>query len=177
MMLSTISLRPIAYLAVGTLMLSLAHSANAQGCRGGGGGGGGGMGYSRGGGGMFGGGYGGMTGGYTPSSYSGGMMGSTPGGSAMSGTTQSSAYQNLNGNVSPYYRVPQQTVVSSRKSGLNNPATVLAHADDLKLTSKQVQLLEKMQTSGKQRAMLVLTTAQRKQLVQIVGLIKTSGSA
>ena len=111
-----------------------------------------------------------------PSSYGGGMMGSTPGGSAMSGTPQSGAYQNLNGNASQFYSVPQQTGVSSRNSGLNNPATVLAHADDLKLTSKQVQLLEKMQTYGKQRAMLVLTAVQRKQLVQIVGLVKTSGS-
>jgi hypothetical protein len=40
-----------------------------------------------------------------------------------------------------------------------------------------VHLLEKMQTSGKQRAMLVLTTAQRKPFVEIVGLVPKSSSS
>ena len=52
---------------------------------------------------------------------------------------------------------------------MNDPATILAHADDLKLTSKQVQRLEKMLGSGKQRASLVLTKAQKTTLAAIIG--------
>ena len=59
---------------------------------------------------------------------------------------------------------------------LNNPTTVLAHEDDLNLTSKQMQALEKMAKSGKQHAALVLTSAQRKQLAGIVGIVRKSGT-
>jgi hypothetical protein len=82
-----------------------------------------------------------------------------------------------NGSGSPYYSNPQPAQTSSPNTSLNNPATVLAHEDDLKLTSKQVQALEKMATSGKQHAALVLTSAQRKQLAGIVGIVRKSGSA
>jgi len=43
-------------------------------------------------------------------------------------------------------------------------------------TSKQVQSLEKMLNAGKQRAALVLTNAQRKQLAEIIGVLRKSGS-
>jgi len=71
---------------------------------------------------------------------------------------------------------PQPTVTSSPSESVNNPGTVLAHTDDLSLTSKQVQLLEKMLKSGKQQAALVLTNAQRKQLAEIVGPLRKSKS-
>ncbi len=82
-----------------------------------------------------------------------------------------------NGSGSQNYSYPQQSKISSPNTSLNNPATVLAHEDDLNLTSKQVQALEKMAKSGKQRAALFLTPAQRKQLAGIVGILRKSGSA
>ena len=51
---------------------------------------------------------------------------------------------------------------------------MLAHTADLNLTGKQVQVLEKMVNSGKQRAALVLTQPQRKQLAQIIGIVPKS---
>ena len=75
------------------------------------------------------------------------------------------------------YSSPQQTQPSSPSASLNNPATVLAHEGDLSLTSKQMQALEKMLSSGKQHAALVLTAAQRKQLAGIIGPARRSGSA
>ena len=81
-----------------------------------------------------------------------------------------------NGSGSPYYSNPQSAQTSTPNTSLNNPATVLAHEDDLSLTSKQVQALEKMANSGKQHAALVLTSALRKQLAGIVGIVRKSGS-
>jgi hypothetical protein len=81
-----------------------------------------------------------------------------------------------NGPGPQYYSNPQQAQTSSPNQSLNNPATVLAHEDDLSLTSKQVQALDKMAKSGKQHAALVLTSAQRKQLAGIVGTSRRSGS-
>lgn len=101
------------------------------------------------------GGRGGMGGGYS-GGYSGGGYSNGPG--------------------SQYYFNPQQAQTSGPNTSLNNPATVLAHEDDLNLTSKQVQALEKMATSGKQHAALVLTAAQRKQLAGIVGTVRKSGA-
>ena len=54
---------------------------------------------------------------------------------------------------------PQQAVTTSTNTSVNDPATVLAHQNDLNLTSQQVQRLEKMLSSGKQRASLVLTNS------------------
>jgi hypothetical protein len=51
---------------------------------------------------------------------------------------------------------------------VNNPATALANGDVLDLTADQVKRLEKMAASGKQHAALVLTTAQKKALAQII---------
>lgn len=102
------------------------------------------------------GGRGGMGGGYS-NGYSGG------------------GYSNDSG--SSYYSNPQAAQTSSPSTSLSNPATVLAHEDDLSLTSKQVQALEKMAKSGKQHAALVLTSVQRKQLAGIVGIVRKSGFA
>ena len=104
---------------------------------------------------------GGYSGGYSGGGYSGGYSGS--------------GYSN--GSGSQYYSNPQPAQTSGPNTSLNNPATVLAHEDDLSLTSKQVQALEKMANSGKQHAALVLTSAQRKQLAGIVGIVRKSGSA
>ncbi len=128
-------LRPVAYIAIGVLVLALGHSNDAQACHGG---------------------RGGMGGGYSGGGYSNGGYSNGPG--------------------APYYSNPQPAQTSSTNTSLNNPATVLAHEDDLSLTSKQVQALEKMATSGKQHAALVLTSAQRKQLAGIVGTTRKSGS-
>jgi hypothetical protein len=138
-------LRPVAFIAAGVLMLALAQFKNAQGCHGGMGGG-----Y------MGGGGYSG--GGYSGSGYSG-------------GTTDGYYRQGSSGSGSQYYAGMQQTVTSSANASLNNPATVLANQSVLNLTGKQVTALEKMLTTGKQHAVLVLTPAQRKQLAQMVGVV------
>ena len=180
-------LRPVAYLAIGVLTLALAQSANAQGCRGGGGGMGGGM---MGGGGMGGGYMGGMGQPY-------GMMGGMGNGGMMGGMGQSYGMmggmgngcmgrsngmtggyqgQGQNGTGSQNYSSMQQAVTSSTSESVNNPATVLAHTADLNLTSKQVQVLEKMLNSGRQRAALVLTKAQRKTLAQIISVVPKSRS-
>jgi ATP-dependent Clp protease adapter protein ClpS len=92
----------------------------------------------------------------------------------MGGGYSNGGYSNAPG--SQYYSNPQQPQTSSPDTSLNNPATVLSHEDDLNLTSKQVQALEKMVQSGKQHAALVLTSAQRKQLAGIVGIVRKSGS-
>ena len=150
-------LRSVAYLAIGALTLALAQSANAQSCRGGGGGGG--MGYSR----------GGMGGGYSGGGYMGGpgqSNGMTGGYQGQS--TNSTGSQNSN---------PQQAQSSSTIERVNNPSTVLAYEGDLNLTSKQVQLLNKMASSGKLHAAFILTPAQRKQLAALVGTVRKSGSA
>jgi hypothetical protein len=81
-----------------------------------------------------------------------------------------------NGPGSQNYSYSQQAQTSSPNTSLNNPATVLAHENELNLTSKQVQALEKMAKSGKRHAALVMTAAQRKQLAGIVGIIPKSGS-
>ena len=163
MSMFTSRLRPVAYLAIGVLTLALAQSANAQGCRGGGGG----MGYSRGGmGGYTGGGY--SNNGYSNSGYAGGTGQSN----GMMGGYQG---QGLNSSGSQNYSSPL-LLSSNTNATVNNPSTVLAHTDDLKLTSKQVQSLEKMLSSGKQRAALVLTKVQRKQLAAIIGPARKSGS-
>jgi hypothetical protein len=57
-------------------------------------------------------------------------------------------------------------------ASVNNPVTVLSYKDDIKLTVKQVQLIEKMIDSGKQHAAQILTDSQRKQLVKIVGPVR-----
>jgi hypothetical protein len=101
-----------------------------------------------------------MGGGYPGSGYPGGGY---PGGGYMHGTGSQNAS-------------PQQVQSSSPSVSLNNPATVLAHTTDLKLTDKQVQALDRMLSSGKQHAALVLTQAQRKQLAGIVGTVRKSGS-
>jgi len=80
------------------------------------------------------------------------------------------------GTASPNYSNSQQAPASSSNLSLNNPATVLAYEGDLKLTGKQVQLLEKMLSSGKQHAALILTNAQRKQLAETIGRVRKSGS-
>ncbi len=180
-------LRPVAYIVIGVLTLALAQSANGQGCRGGGGGGGG-----MGGGGMMGGGYpgGGFMGGMGQSpgmmggnSFGGNMggmgqqFGGMMGGGYMgqsSGMTGGYWGQRQNGMGSLNYSGPQQAMTSSSNVSLNNPSTVLAHTADLNLTGKQVQVLEKMVNSGKQRAALVLTQPQRKQLAQIIGIVPKS---
>ena len=83
--------------------------------------------------------------------------------------------QGLNSSGSQNYSSPL-LLSSNTNATVNNPSTVLAHTDDLKLTSKQVQSLEKMLSSGKQRAALVLTKVQRKQLAEIIGPARKSGS-
>ena len=141
-------LRIAAVLALGIASHAAVQPARAQGrCSGGGG-----MGYSRGGGG----------GGYYGGGYAGGGM-SQPYGSA------ANYYQSPYDSTSQYSGSQQPAATSGAGASLNNPATVLAHADGLNLTGKQVQLLEKMQKSGKQRAMLILTKDQRKQLVGSIG--------
>jgi hypothetical protein len=168
--------RPVAYLAIGALTLALGQSANAQGCRGGGshGGGGGGMGYSRGG---MGGGY--MGGGGMGGSRMGGM-GQSNGG--MGGTGQSNGMtggcqgQGPNSTRSQDSSASQPAVTSSTPASVNDPTTVLAHKDDLNLTTKQVQLLEKMLSTGKLHAAPILTAAQRKQLAQIISPVRKPGS-
>jgi hypothetical protein len=158
---------PVAYLAIGALSLVLSQSANAQ-CRGGGGG----MGGGRTGGPMAG---GPMTGpmgnGYMGSSFmSGGPMvdgclgGSfMGGGSGRSGVMMNNSWGQAQGNTAVQSNfTSQDATASSTTTSLNNPTTVLAHKDNLELSGKQVLLLEKMQKSGKQRAALSLTTAQRK---------------
>ncbi len=94
----------------------------------------------------------------------GGMSGGYPG----SGNSYGTGSQN--------YSSPQQSQTSSPTASLNNPATVLAYEGDLNLTSKQVQALERMANSGKQHAALVLTAAQRRQLADLVGTARKSGS-
>jgi hypothetical protein len=70
------------------------------------------------------------------------------------------------------YLNPRQATTVNMNLSLNNPATVLSHSDDLDLTSKQVQSLEKMRNSGKQHAAFVLTKAQRKQLAEMIGVVR-----
>jgi hypothetical protein len=147
-------LRVAAGVSIGIVLFVSARPASAQGrCAGGGGGG---MGFSRGGmgGGYFGGNYGG---GYYGSGYTGGAW--QPYGAA------GNHYQNAYGSASQNSGSQQPDASGVADTSPNNPATVLAQADDLNLTAKQVQLLEKMQKSGKKRAMLILTKEQRKQLV------------
>ena len=96
---------------------------------------------------------------------SGGYMGST----GQLGATGGYAGQSLNSTGSPYYANPQQALLGSTSSNLNDPATVLTHATDLNLSTKQVQRLEKMLSAGKQHATTVLTTVQKKKLVRLVG--------
>jgi hypothetical protein len=149
----TISLPVAAALTIGIISLASTRSASAQGrCPGGGGG----MGYSRGGmgGSYFGGGY--MGGGYSPSAWQpSSAAGNYP--AAYGSASQNSTGQQSTGQ--------QSSGTTGANMSFNNPTTVLAHSDDLNLTDKQVKLLEKMQKSGKQRAMLILTKEQRKQLV------------
>ncbi len=175
-------LRLAVCIAGGILTVAVVQPACAEGCRGGGG-----MGYMRGGGG--GGGYlgGGYSGGYnTGGGYSGyggygyggngyGAMGNSAAG-YMGGTSASGSCQSSGGSGRRNYSFPQQSTTGSASAGPNNPATVLAHADDLQLNGKQVQTLQRMQSSGRQRAMLVLTTAQRKQLVALVGPVRHTSS-
>ena len=132
------------------------------------------------GGGMMGGGY--MGGGMGQSygmmggmGQSNGMMGSGYMGwsNGMMGGYQG---QSPNSTWSQNYSSTQQAVTSSTTASVNNPATVLAHTADLNLTSKQVQVLEKMVDSGRQRAALVLTQAQRKTLAEIIGPVRKSRS-
>ncbi len=151
MLVFTNRLLPLAYIVLGALALIVGASTNAQGCHGG-------KGHSHGG---MSGGYmvGGYSAGYAGGGYSGGMTGSYRGQSAASTASQN-------------YSSPQQAPAGSANASLNNPATVLAYESDLELTSKQTQALEKMLKSGKQRAALVLTQGQRKQLAQIVGLAR-----
>ena len=192
MLMFTNCLRPVAYLVIGVLTLALGQSANAQGCRGGGGGGG--MGGS----GMMGGGYsgGGFMGGMGQSP---GMMGGNSGGGYgwwLHGWHGAAVRRNMGGGYmgqssgmmggyqgqspnSPWsqnYSGTQQAGTSCTNATVNNPSTVLAHRADLNLTSKQVQLLEKMVTASKQHAAFVLTQAQRRQLAEIVGPVRKSRS-
>ena len=74
------------------------------------------------------------------------------------------------------YSSPQQTATSSTSASVNNPATVLAHRRDLKLTSKQVLSLKKMLISHQQQATRVLTKAQKRKLAEIVGLARKVAS-
>jgi hypothetical protein len=158
------SLRIVAALILGILLLAPGRFVNAQGrCPGGGGGG---MGYSRGGG-YFGGG-GGYYGGYPSGGY--GYGGYNNGGPAYG----SGNYQNTGGGSQSSAASSSTTADSASP---NNPATVLARAEELNLTGKQVQLLEKMQKSGKKRAMLVLTKEQRKQVVGSAGSTRKSSSS
>ncbi len=78
--------------------------------------------------------------------------------------------QGPNGTGSQNY--PSAQLASMGSASVNNPVTALAHDDDLNLTSDQVQRLEKMVSSGKQRASLVLTKVQKKKLAEIVGAVR-----
>jgi hypothetical protein len=165
MMLFTNRSRTVGYIVVGVAALVLGHSENTMACHGGGMGGGYGGGYSFGGGG----------GGY---SYGGGY-GNTMGPSAPSyGSSAGSWGQGSYGYGSQYPFGSQQGSLGSQAgssgsaSAFNNPATVLSYQSELNLTSKQVQALEKMESSGKQRAGIVLTQQQRKILAQTIGVLR-----
>ena len=153
-------------LTVGIVSLVSIPSATAQGrCSGGGHGG---MGYSRGG---MGGGY--MGGGYSNGGYSsGGYSGSGYSGSGYSGGGYSGGAWQPYDSASQTSAGQQSATTGSASTSPNNPATVLALADELSLTAKQVQLLEKMQKSGKERALLILTKEQRKQFIGRNGMAR-----
>ena len=121
-----------------------------------GGGYGGGMGgYPMGG---MGGGYGGGMGGYPMSGMGGGY------GGGMSGMGPS-----MGGMGSQFYPSQQQGMMGGTNVNQNDPATVLAYTDDLNLTDNQVQRLEKMLNSGNKHATVILTSAQKKKLKELVG--------
>ncbi len=122
--------------------------------------------------------YGTMGSGYTGyTSCTGQSYGTTGSNSGQSYGTMSGCYgQGSSSTGSQNATSLQQAVTSSTTASLNNPATVLAHAGDLNLTSQQMYALEKMLKSRKQHAALVLTSAQRKQLAGIVGIVRKSGT-
>ena len=153
---------PTAFIAIGALTLVLAQSMEAQACH-----------HGKKGGHSMSGGYS-MGGSYSMGGYAGG--GYTGGTGQSYGTTGSYRGQSPSTSGSQNSSSLQEAITSSTPASLNNPATALAHASDLSLTSKQVNALEKMVKSGKQRAALVLTQAQRKQLAQIVGIVPKARS-
>ena len=118
--------------------------------------------------------------GSTGQSY-GSTSSSSPGSTGQSyGTTggyysgQGLSSMGLNGMGSQNLFSSQQIMTSGANASLNNPATVLAYAGALNLTSTQIYALEKMLKAGKQRAALVLNQAQRKELAEIVGMVPRS---
>jgi hypothetical protein len=74
------------------------------------------------------------------------------------------------------YSALQQTGTISASAILNDPATILAHANALNLTGTQVQRLKKTLNSGNQQAVQVLTKAQKKKLAAILGIVRKPGS-
>lgn len=52
----------------------------------------------------------------------------------------------------------------------NDPAAILAHKDELKLTEEQIKRLEKMQTAGKKRGAPLLNKDQKKKLAELAGM-------
>ncbi len=187
MLMFTRSLRLATYAAIGTMTLSFGTSAMAQGCRGG---------NIAGGpmGGSMGGGYigGGPMSGYLGSGFmGGGYMGGMGSSGGMSGYYGGQGYyagpgyyggqgynlgQGQNNPLLFNSAATQPAATNSSATSVNNPSTVLARADDLSLTSKQRQLLEKMEKAGKQHAALVLTKIQRKQLAEILGATRKTSS-
>ncbi|MGD0899509.1 MAG: hypothetical protein ABR915_16880 [Thermoguttaceae bacterium] len=75
----------------------------------------------------------------------------------------------MSGMGSQAYPGQQQGMTGSTTVNQNDPATVLAHTDDLNLTDNQVQRLEKMLNSGNKHATVILTSAQKKKLKELVG--------
>ncbi len=78
------------------------------------------------------------------------------------------------GSASQISAVQQSASTGSATDSPNDPAAVLARAEELELTAKQVQLLEKMQKSGKERALFILTKEQRKQLIGRNGTVRNA---